>query len=306
MALDGAPRILLLGRGGQVGHELIAALSPLGEVVAVDRNAADLGDPESVRALVRRYRPRAVVNAAAYTAVDQAEREPELAARVNGMAPGILAEESEALGACLIHYSTDYVFDGSKPGPYNEDDPPRPLSSYGRSKLAGETAIAAAARRYLILRTCWVAGAHGANFLKTMLRLAGERDSLRVVNDQWGAPTTARLIAEVTARILEIMLGVPAGDPRWGVYHLAATGETSWHGYACYVIERARALGARLKATPDSILPIPTAAYPTPALRPANSRLDTTRLRNVFQVQLPGWQHGVDQVLEQLYPGRTA
>lgn len=293
----------MLGVNGQVGHELPRALCRLGEVIALDRAGADLSEPESLRGVVRAHRPQAIVNAAAYTAVDRAESEPELAARVNGVAPGVLAEEARALGACLVQYSTDYVFDGRKQSPYDEADTPNPLSSYGRSKLAGERAVAAVRGRQLILRTCWVAGVHGTNFLKTILRLAAERDSLRVVADQHGAPTSAALIAEVTARVLETMLPAPAGDPRWGLYHLAAAGVTTWHGYARHVIERARALGMPLKATPDSLVAITTADYPAVAARPANSRLDTNRLRTVFPVQLPDWRHGVEQVLEQLCAG---
>lgn len=298
-----ARRILVLGANGQVGHELPRALGRLGEVIALDRSGADLSRPESLRGVVRELRPHAIVNAAAYTAVDRAESEPELAATINAVAPGVLAEEAQAIGACLVHYSTDYVFDGRKATPYDERDAPNPRSAYGESKLAGERAVATAWGRHLILRTCWVVSAHGVNFLRTMLRLAAERESLRVVDDQHGSPTSAALIAEVTASVLETMLSVPEGDPRWGLYHLAASGDTTWHGCARYLIGRAHALGFPLRATPDRVTAIRTADYPTAAVRPANSRLDTARLRATFPIQLPDWRLGVDQVLDQLKAG---
>lgn len=305
MADDPGRRILVLGANGQIGHELPRVLCRLGQVIALDRAGADLGEPELLRVVVRQHRPQAIVNAAGYTAVDRAESEPQLAATINGVAPGVLAEEARALGACLVHYSSDYVFDGRKKTPYDERDVPRPLSSYGRSKLEGERAVAAVGGRHLIMRTSWVVGVHGANFLKTILRLAVERDSLRVVADQHGAPTSATLIAEVTADALQTMLQAPEGDERWGLYHLAAAGETSWHGYARHVIGRAREFGMSLKATPETVAGITSADYPTPAARPANSRLDTARLRAAFPIQLPDWRHGVDQVLEQLRAGHT-
>jgi dTDP-4-dehydrorhamnose reductase len=304
MGREAARRILVLGAHGQVGHELPRALCRLGQVIALDRSGADLGEPESLRAVVREHRPQAIVNAAAYTAVDRAESEPELARTINAVAPGVLAEEARALGACLVHYSTDYVFDGRKNTPYDERDVPNPLSAYGRSKLSGERAVAGACGRHLIMRTSWVVGAHGANFLKTMLRLAAERDSLRVVADQHGAPTSAALIADVTARALQCMAQALEGDSRWGLYHLAAAGETTWHGYARHVVGRARDLGVALKAAPDAVAAITTAEYPTPAARPANSRLNTAKLRTTFAVELPDWRHGVDQVLEQLGAGQ--
>ncbi len=291
---------MLLGASGQVGHELRRTLASLGQVIGLQRPGADLSAPQSLRAIVRELRPQVIVNAAAHTAVDQAEREPELARTINAVAPGVLAEEARALGACLVHYSTDYVFDGLKNTPYDESDVPNPLSVYGRSKLSGERAVAEACARHLILRTSWVVGAHGANFLKTILRLAAERDSLRVVADQHGAPTAAALIADVTARALETLVQASERDARWGLYHLVAGGETSWHGYARHVIGRARELGMALRAAPDAVAPILTADYPTPAKRPTNSRLCTARLRAAFAVELPDWRQGVDQVLEQL------
>ncbi len=293
-------RILLLGANGQLGHELRRTLADLGQVIGLQRAGADFSAPQSLRAIVREHRPQIIVNAAAHTAVDRAEREPDLARTINSVAPGVLAEEAQALGACLVHYSTDYVFDGRKNTPYDESDVPNPLSVYGRSKLSGERAVAEACVRHLILRTSWVVGAHGANFLKTILRLAAERDSLRVVADQHGAPTAAALIADVTARALQTLVQASERDARWRLYHLAAGGETSWHGYARHVIGRARELGMALKAVPEAVIPISTAEYQTPARRPANSRLCTARLRAAFAVELPDWRQGVDQVLEQL------
>jgi dTDP-4-dehydrorhamnose reductase len=295
--------ILVLGAHGQVGHELPRALSGLGHLIVLDRSGADLAAPETLRAVVRQRCPDVIVNAAAYTAVDRAEGEPDLAHTVNAVAPGVLAQEAEAVGACLVHYSTDYVFDGRKEGAYDESDPPNPLSTYGGSKLAGERAVAQACARHLILRTSWVVGSHGSNFLKTILRLAAEQDSLRVVADQHGAPTAAPLIADVTARALQVLLSAPEARSLWGLYHLAAAGETSWHGFARHLIGRAHELGMRLKASPDSVAAITTADYPTAAKRPANSRLCTSRLRRAFAVQLSDWRVGVDHVLEQL---RTA
>jgi dTDP-4-dehydrorhamnose reductase len=293
-------RVLLLGGSGQVGHELRGTLPSLGELTIVPRSEADLSKPESLRAVLRAYQPRVVVNAAAYTAVDRAEGEPELAHSVNAVAPGVLAEEAEALGALMVHYSTDYVFDGRKPEPYDESDTPNPLSVYGRSKLEGERRVASACRRHLILRTSWVLGAHGENFLKTILRLAAEREALRVVSDQRGAPTSAALIAEATAALIHEMRGARAADARWGIYHLASAGDTTWYEYASYAIGRARRLGWPLRTGPEAIVAIRSDEYPTPAVRPANSRLDTSRLRREFGVSLPEWTSGIDQTLQQL------
>jgi dTDP-4-dehydrorhamnose reductase len=300
MGREAGRRILVLGAHGQVGHELPRALSALGQVDALDRSGADLAAPESLRMVVRQRLPDIIVNAAAYTAVDRAESEPDLANTVNALSPQVLAEEAQAGGACLVHYSTDYVFDGRKGSAYDETDAPHPLSTYGRSKLAGERAVADACTRHLILRTSWVFGAHGANFLKTILRLGAERDSLSVVADQFGAPTGAALIADVTAGALHALAHASEHDARWGLYHLAASGYTSWHGYAQHVIGRARELGMSLRATPETINAISTAEYPTAATRPANSRLCTARLRAAFALELPDWTGGVDQVLDQL------
>jgi len=293
-------KILLLGKNGQVGWELQRALAPLGEVVALDRRtapAADLSDPESLAALVREVKPDVIVNAAAHTAVDKAESEADLARAVNTTAPAVLAREAAALGAWLVHYSTDYVFDGSGTAPWTESAPVDPLSVYGQTKADGEAAIRLSGCRHLIFRTSWVYAARGGNFAKTMLRLARERDRLTVVSDQFGAPTGADLIADVTAHALRTAALRPEVS---GTYHLVAAGETSWHGYARHVIEHARAAGQDVRVAADAIEPVPTSAFPTPAKRPANSRLDTTRLRNTFGLTLPSWQSGVDRLLAEV------
>ncbi|ATE60011.1 dTDP-4-dehydrorhamnose reductase [Thauera sinica] len=293
-------KILLLGSNGQVGWELQRSLAPLGEVVALDRSGApglcgDLSRMDELAAGVRRLAPDVIVNAAAYTAVDKAESEPELAHAINAGAVGRLAAEAAALGAWLVHYSTDYVFDGSGGQPWREDAATAPLSVYGRTKLAGEEAIRASGCRHLILRTSWVYAARGGNFARTMLRLATERERLTVIADQTGAPTGADLIADVSAHALRSAM---RDANLSGTYHLAAAGETSWHGYARFVIEEARALGIALKAT--DIAAIPTSDYPTPARRPLNSRLDTTRLRQRFGLALPDWRPGVRRMLREV------
>ena len=282
-------RILLTGIHGQVGHELQRTLAPLGDVVALDRTALDLADPDSVRNTVRSLRPAIIVNPAAYTAVDKAESELDLAMAINATAPALLAEEAQRLGALLVHFSTDYVFDGSKATPYVETDPTAPISSYGRSKLAGEQAIAAAGCRHLIFRTCWVYGRRGQNFLRTMLRLAGEREELRVVADQHGAPTWSRMIAETTA------LALARHQGQQGIYHLCAAGETTWHGFAEAIIALAHVRGLLPRATP--VRRITTAEFPTPARRPANSRLSCDRLQRDFGLSMPDWEHTLDLCL---------
>jgi dTDP-4-dehydrorhamnose reductase len=297
---DMVSTILLLGVNGQLGHELRRTLEPMGKVVALGRSDADFCDPESLRDVVHQVEPSILVNAAAYTSVDKAESEPDLALTVNAIAPGILAEEAEKLGACFVHYSTDFVFDGGQDHPYSEDMETNPLSAYGRSKLAGELAVASACSRHLIFRTSWVFGNHGSNFLKTMLRIAADRDSLNVVEDQTGTPSAAALIAKTTATILRTMELAPAADKRWGTYHLTASGETSWFAYAKYVIEQARAKGLKLKASGDSILPIKTAEYPLPAIRPTNSVLNTTKISETFGLTMPCWKTGVDQVISHM------
>jgi dTDP-4-dehydrorhamnose reductase len=278
-------RILLTGCAGQLGRELKRSLCCLGEVIACDRQEFDLADPDALRDAVRDAAPAVIVNAAAHTAVDKAESEPELAMAINAIAPGVLAEEAKRLGALLIHYSTDYVFDGTKPAPYTEDDSPAPLSVYGRSKREGELAIAATGARHLILRTSWVYGLHGANFMKTMLRLGKERDELRVVGDQIGAPTWSRHLADVTALVLA------RKDIPNGLYHLAAAGETSWHGYAEAIFYEAQRVGLMDKS--PVVHRITSADYPLPAARPANSRLDCSRFRRDFDLTLPDWRTGL-------------
>ena len=292
-------KILLLGKNGQVGWELQRSLAPLGEVVACDFDSpgalkADFSQPESLRALVRSVGPQIIVNAAAHTAVDKAESEPDFARALNATAPGVVAEEAAALGATLVHYSTDYVFDGSGDQPWREDDATAPLSVYGRTKLEGEQAIRHSGCQHLILRTSWVYAARGGNFAKTMLRLAAEREELKVIADQVGAPTGADLLADVTALVLHRLQMRPELG---GTYHCTAAGQTSWHGYACHVIEWVRAHGQALRVAPEAVRAIPSAGYPTPAQRPLNSRLDTFKLRHAFGLHLPPWQHGVERML---------
>lgn len=295
-------RILLLGKNGQVGWELQRALAPLGELIALDFDSppphrADFSQPEALAAIVRELKPAVVVNAAAHTAVDKAESEPELARAINATAPGVLAREAAALGAWFVHYSTDYVFDGSGSTPRDEDAPTAPLSVYGRTKLEGEQLVRAAGPRHLVLRTSWVYAARGGNFAKTMLKLAAERDALKVIADQIGAPTGAELLADVTAHALRRLQQAPELA---GTYHCVAGGETSWHGYARFVLEQARAAGVALKVAPEAVQAIPTAEYPTPARRPLNSRLDTRKLQQAFALSLPDWQHGVERMLTEV------
>ncbi len=294
--------ILLLGKNGQVGWELQRALAPLGTVVACDFDSpgdlrADFSAPESLRALVRRVRPDVVVNSAAHTAVDKAESEPDFARALNATAPGVVAETAAELGALMVHYSTDYVFDGSGSQWRDESAATGPLSVYGRTKLEGEQRVAASGCRHLILRTSWVFAARGGNFAKTMLRLAAEREQLKVIDDQFGAPTSAELLADITAHTL---LRVQADAALGGLYHCVAGGETSWFGYARRVIERARAAGRPLKLPADGLLPIGTPEYPTPAARPLNSRLSTQKLQRSFGVVLPDWTSGVDRMLDEI------
>ena len=294
--------ILLLGKNGQVGWELQRALQPLGQVIACDRQGAgepraDLSDPDSLQRLVMQVQPGLIVNAAAHTAVDKAEREPELAHAINAAAPAVLARSAAALGVPLVHFSTDYVFDGSGSAPRDEAAATAPLNVYGHSKLAGEEAIRASGCAHLILRTSWVYAARGGNFARTMLRLAAERSELQVISDQIGAPTGADLLADVAAHAARHLLRDSSAS---GTYHCAAGGSTSWHGYACHVTEWARAHGQALKVAPGAVKAIPTSAYPTPARRPLNSRLDTRRLQQTFQLHLPQWQMGVDRMLTEV------
>lgn len=293
-------RILLLGKNGQVGWELQRSLAPLGELIALDRHyvdglCGDLSDLEALRATIRQIKPDIIVNAAAYTAVDKAESDVELADRVNGEASRLLGEEAALLGALLVHYSTDYVFSGEGHRPWQETDAVAPVNRYGASKLAGEQAITVSGCKHLIFRTSWVYGARGNNFAKTMMRLAKDRETLSVIADQIGAPTGADLIADVTALTIRQVLQRPELS---GLYHLAAAGEVSWHGYASYVIEFAQTNGERLAVT--TISAIDTTAYPTPARRPLNSRLNTQKLRDNFSLHLPDWQSGVTRMLREV------
>ena len=294
-------KILLTGKNGQVGFELQRALAPLGEIVAVGQSECDLANAGAIRELVRRVAPDVIVNPAAYTAVDKAETDQATASAVNALAPAVLGEEAARLGALVVHYSTDYVFNGSKEGAYAETDRPDPQSVYGSTKLAGERALAEVNPRHLILRTSWVVGAHGGNFAKTMLRMAAERGQLSVVADQFGAPTSAALLADLTAQLIRQYQREGAEAFPYGTYHVSAAGETSWCDYARFVIGEALASGKVLKTGLDAVMPLTTAQYPTPAKRPANSRLDTSRFREIFGLRLPPWQDGVRHVLNQIF-----
>lgn len=294
-------KILLFGKSGQVGWELQRSLTPLGELIALDfdsrQQCGDFTRLDDMAQTVRAIAPDVIVNAAAYTAVDKAESEPELVRTINVLAPGILAREARKLGSWLIHYSTDYVFDGSGSKPWMETDPTGPLSVYGLTKLEGEEAIRASGCHHLIFRTSWVYAARGGNFARTMLRLAQERERLTVVDDQIGAPTGADLLADVTAHAIRMALQQAELS---GLYHLVAGGETSWYGYACYVLHLARQAGIELKVAGDSVIPVPTSAFPLPARRPLNSRLDASKLQTTFDVRLPLWQIGVARMVEEI------
>ena len=293
--------ILLFGKGGQVGWELQRSLAVLGDVVALDHDSqhlcGDFANPEGVAQTVRTVRPDVIVNAAAHTAVDKAESEPELARLLNATTPGVLAREANTLNTLLVHYSTDYVFDGSGDAPRDEQTPVAPLSVYGQTKLEGEQLIQASGCRYLIFRTSWVYAARGGNFAKTMLRLAQEREHLTVINDQWGAPTGADLLADVTAHAIRHLQTRPQDA---GLYHCVAGGETTWHAYAKYVIAQAQQAQSAIKFKATEIAPVPTSAFPTPAARPRNSRLDTRKLQTTFGLRLPDWQQGVARMLREI------
>jgi len=291
-------KVLLLGPNGQVGWELQRSLSPLGVLVALDRhNGGDLSQLSLLRQTIDTLRPDMIANAAGHTAVDKAESETERAHAINAQAPGVLAEAAHAIGALLVHYSTDYVFNGSGVTPWVEDATTGPLSVYGRTKLDGERAIQASGCRHLIFRTSWVYAARGGNFAKTMLCLAGERERLTVIDDQCGAPTGADLIADVTAHAIRQTLHTPQLG---GLYHLAAAGETTWNGYARFVLDTARALKPDVSLKAQEVAPVPTSAFPTPAQRPLNPRLDTGRLRDTFRLTLPDWQTGVRRMLTEI------
>ena len=294
-------KILLLGKNGQVGWELQRSLAPLGELVAPGRDDAglcgDLSNLDGLARTVQTVQPDVIVNAAAHTAVDRAESEPELAHTLNALAPGVLAREATKIGALLVHYSTDYVFDGSGSRPWAEADTPAPLSVYGRTKLEGERLIQAACPQHLIFRTSWVYAARGTNFAKTMLRLAQERERLTVIDDQFGAPTGAELIADVTAHAIRQCLRQPHDA---GLYHLAAGGETSWHGYANQLLACAQLMHSAIKIKATEVVAVPSSAFTTAARRPLNSRLDTTKLQHRFGLTLPRWEQGVGRMMGEL------
>ena len=291
-------KLLLFGANGQLGWTFRQHL-PAEQLTVIDRQTADLAHPEAIRAAIRTHRPDIILNAAAYTAVDKAQSEPEQARQINATAPGVMAEEAQALGACLVHFSTDYVFAGQGTRPYKETDPTGPLSVYGQTKLAGELAVQQACDRHLIFRTSWVVGEHGGNFMKTMLRLAAERDSLRVVADQYGVPTSAKLLVQYSLMAVSHCLQseVEQQAAPWGLYHLVPAGETTWHAYAQHVIGLAHAQGLMLKARPEAVHPIRTEDYPLPAPRPQNSRLSTEKFERTFGVTLPPWQPSLPPVM---------
>lgn len=303
-------KILLIGKNGQVGWELQRTLQPLGEVIPVGRRPTphtshltiDLENPDSIQSVVSEVKPGLIVNAAAYTAVDKAEEEPDLAMAINGIAPGILAEEAKRVGAAIIHYSTDYVFDGTKDTPYTEDDAPNPINMYGKTKLAGEQAVQAIDVPYLILRSSWVYGARGNNFVLTILRLARERDELRIVDDQIGTPTWSRMIAETTAQILVQCLAPSDNDTQplvcnSGVYHLSASGQTSWYGFAKFILSHADKL---LQNRKTRLIPISSAEYPSAAQRPPNSLLNHEKLMRRYGLAMPDWEDGLELCLEEM------
>jgi dTDP-4-dehydrorhamnose reductase len=294
-------RILITGKNGQVGWELLRSLSSFGQVIALDSGEMDLADPDAIRRTIRNVSPDIIINPAAYTAVDKAEGDTELAMAVNGIAPGILAEEALRLDAKLVHYSTDYVFDGSKLAPYTEDDAPNPQSVYGRTKLAGEQAVRASGCNHLILRTSWVYGVHGGNFVKTILRLAKERNELRIVGDQFGAPTWARDLAQATASALISWQKKNWDNDLSGLYHLTAAGRTNWHQYAEEIVRLARKFDAGLAAKQIDIRAITTQEYPVPAKRPANSVLANDKIRDAFGIVLPEWRNSLTECVQELY-----
>ena len=297
-------KILLLGKNGQVGWELQRSLAPLGEVLALDRNSSshcgDLSNLEGLAETVRLFRPDVVVNAAAYTAVDKAESDQSTAHLINALAPEVLARACAAIGAYLVHFSTDYVFDGAGQKPWFESDATGPLNVYGHSKLAGEKGIAKQGAKHVIFRTSWVYGTEGGNFAKTMLRLAQERDKMAVINDQFGAPTGAALLADITALCLQRVQPEQHEPYLSGIYHLAAAGETTWHAYAQYVLRQAQSLKPSLKYTVKEVAAVATTEFPTPAARPLNSRLNCSQLENALQLKLPAWQTGVDAMLAKI------
>ena len=293
-------KLLLTGCHGQLGFELQRSLAPLADVVAVGSADCDLSDEAALRALIQKIKPDGIINPAAYTAVDKAESDQAMARKVNADAPRIMGEEAATLGAFVIHFSTDYVFEGVGEHFYQENDDTNPQNVYGLTKRDGEQALQQACPHSLIMRTSWVVGAHGGNFAKTMLRLAAEREALSVVADQYGAPTSAALLADVTAQLVGRLKQQGLTGFPFGLYHVVASGVTNWHAYAQFVIAEAIKAGKAMKVQPDAIKPIATSDYPVPAKRPANSRLDTTLFQHTFNLQLPHWEHGVSHVLKQI------
>jgi dTDP-4-dehydrorhamnose reductase len=291
-------KILLTGKDGQLGFELQRALRPLGEIIAVNRQQCDLAKPDSIRSIIQSVKPDLIINSAAYTSVDLAETEISLAKAINADAPGIIGEEASKLGASVIHYSTDYVFDGTKLDPYIETDLTNPHSIYGKTKRDGESALLASCPKTLIFRSSWIVGMHGRNFAKTILRLAEEKETLNVISDQFGSPTSAILISDVTAKIVgETKISNLENIP-YGLYHLVASGETTWYEYARFVVGKAIESGKNIKLLPDNIKPISSLDYPQPAKRPRNSRMDTQHFQKTFMLELPDWKLGVNKILQ--------
>jgi dTDP-4-dehydrorhamnose reductase len=290
-------KILLTGKDGQVGFELQRALAPLGEVYSSSSKKCDLSNPNAIRKLLRQVKPDIIVNPAAYTAVDQAESDIQLAESVNAVCPGVIGEEAAKSGAFVVHYSTDYVFDGLKPQPYIESDTPNPLNVYGRSKVLGEQLLQSSGAKALILRTSWVAGSHGKNFVKTILRLASEKDQISVVSDQTGSPTTASLLADTTAHLIRQYLREGAKSFPYGTYHLTASGKTSWFDYARFILNQANAFGLSTRLKAENIKPVTSKDYPTQALRPSNSCLDCGLAEKTFGFELPDWKSGITHLL---------
>jgi dTDP-4-dehydrorhamnose reductase len=300
-------KLMVTGANGQVGWELRRSLAALGSVIALDRSQCDLGQPERLPDIIRKLNPDVIVNAAAYTAVDDAEREEALAMTVNGTAVGVLAKEAARAGALLVHYSTDYVFDGRKEGPYTEDDPPCPVNAYGRSKLAGEVAVRQAGGGYLVLRTSWVYGVRGRNFLRTIVSLLRERDELRIVADQIGAPTWAAEIAQATAAVIEAAAQERTeGSFASGLFHLTASGATSWHGFAAAILNGATRHALLTAQSTPRIVAISSDDYPRPAARPKNSCLAGSRLKQRFGIALPDWEEGLSLCLEEMSASKAA
>jgi dTDP-4-dehydrorhamnose reductase len=295
-------KILLTGKNGQVGHELINLLSKFGNVLAVGKKDYDLTDQVAIKKLVQNFRPDVIVNPAAYTAVDEAENEKLLAKSINEIAPGILAEEAEKIGCLIIHFSSDYVFDGIKQGGYSEEDKPNPLSIYGLTKLGGELRVKENCTRHIIIRTSWIVGIHGNNFIKKILDSAKKRDNLKIVNDQFGAPTSAKLLANLTVHLIKEYLRNNQNFP-FGLYHVAPSGVTNWYSYGSYVIENARKLDNQnlIKVHQNNIVPVSSSEFSVAAKRPSNSVLNTDKLQRVFDFYLPDWQHGVIDIIEEIY-----